>query len=69
MLPYIAVSRGGNWGGWSRELDLDCQYHDDDDIGDDQCDYDDDYDQYDDYDDESSLCFLGPGHRVSAESV
>ena len=107
MLPYIAVSRGGNWGGWSRELDLgrqcdhddddvgddqyiwwlwwwgwwwlswwlwggwsreldlDCQYHDDDDVGDD----DDDYDQYDDFDYESSLCFLGPGHRVSAESV
>ena len=63
MLPYIAVSRGGNWGGWSRELDLGRQCdHDDDDVGDD----DDDVDQYDDYDDESSLCFLGPGHRVSA---
>ena len=22
MLPYIAVSLGGSWGGWSRELDL-----------------------------------------------
>ena len=48
MLPYIAVSLGGNWGGWSRELDLDDQDHDDDDDVDDDVDNRDDNDGDDD---------------------
>ena len=51
MLPYIAVSLGGNWGGWSRELDLD---HDDDDEHDDD---DDDNDGDGDDDDDSVVFF------------
>ena len=42
MLPYIAVSLGGNWGGWSRELDLDPSHDHDDDVDSDGDDEDDD---------------------------